>query len=107
MDGIVIATGERNMRFHLSAALCCILLGVTMHCTLLEWSLLSSAIAVVLLTEVLNTGIEYLCDFITTDYSIHIKRIKDLSAASVLIASMYALSIGLLIFIPKISHLTI
>ena len=107
MHGIKSATEERNMRFHLFAACCSIVLGFAVHLTLFEWCMVSSAIAAVLVCELINTAIECVCDFITTDYSILIKRIKDLSAASVLIASVYALLIALLIFIPKILHLTI
>lgn len=107
IHGLREATDERNMRFHLVATLCIIVLGFAVHLTLYEWCMVSSAIAAVLVCELINTAIECICDFITTDYSIQIKRIKDLSAASVLIASVYALLIALLIFIPKILHLTI
>lgn len=107
INGLLTAATERNMRFHLVAAPSSIVLCFVLHCSLLEWCMVFSAIAAVLISELINTAIESICDFITTDYSTQIKRIKDVSAASVLIASIYAMFIALLIFIPKISQLTI
>lgn len=107
INGLITSTAERNIRIHIVAAFSSITLGLALDFMLLEWCITASAIAAVLVSELINTALEHLCDFITTDYSIHIKRIKDLSAAAVLVASLYALSVALLIFIPKILHLTI
>jgi diacylglycerol kinase (ATP) len=56
-----------------------------------DYTFMTIQIIVTLLTlsqEVMNTSIEYLCDFITMEHSPQIKRIKDLAAGSVLFASM-------------------
>jgi diacylglycerol kinase len=52
--------------------------------------------------ELINTGIEYLCDFIHPEKHDAIKKIKDISAAAVLISSIISLVIGILVFLPKI-----
>jgi diacylglycerol kinase (ATP) len=54
------------------------------------------------ITEIMNTVIERIMDFISPERHPEIKYIKDLSAAAVLIASFIALGTGSLIFIPKI-----
>ncbi|HQB19279.1 MAG TPA: diacylglycerol kinase [Bacteroidales bacterium] len=52
--------------------------------------------------EIINTVIENMADFVSPAKNDKIKKIKDLSAAAVLISSMTALTIGLIVFIPKI-----
>ena len=53
----------------------------------------------------MNSAIENLSDFVSPNRNDNIKRVKDISAAGVLIASIAALATGLLIFIPKIIEL--
>ena len=53
-------------------------------------------------TEILNTCLEKLADFITLEQHPHIKYIKDLAAGAVLVAAIIAVVTGLLIFIPKV-----
>jgi diacylglycerol kinase len=50
----------------------------------------------------LNTVLENLADFYSLENQILIKKVKDLSAAAVLISATAAAAIGLIIFIPKI-----
>jgi diacylglycerol kinase len=102
LNGIHIAVKERNVRIHLLATVivCCVCL--QLEISAIEWGMVLSAIALVLITEFINTAIEHLCDFITTDYSIHIKTIKDIAAAAVLLSALYAVSIAILFILPKI-----
>ena len=60
------------------------------------------AVALVLVTEMINTAIERAMDFITMDRHPYIKAIKDIAAGAVLVASICALLTGLFIFLPKI-----
>lgn len=57
-------------------------------------------IAFVLIAETVNTAIENLCDLYSEDYHSKIKKIKDVAAGSVLIASIAAVVIGAIVFIP-------
>ncbi len=102
LNGILEAVKERNVRIHLLATV--IVCGVCLQLELsaVEWGIIFSAIALVLVTEFINTAIEHLCDFLTTDYSIHIKKIKDIAAAAVLLSALYAVSIALLFILPKV-----
>lgn len=52
--------------------------------------------------ELFNTAIEKLCDLVSKDFHPAIKFIKDVSAAAVLLAAITALSVGLIIFLPKL-----
>jgi diacylglycerol kinase (ATP) len=62
-------------------------------------------IAIVLVSESLNTGIEKLSDFIHPEYHEKIKVIKDISAGAVGIAAIISLIVGGIIYIPKIALL--
>ncbi len=106
VNGLRLATQERNMRIHLLASITVLLLSYTLDVSIIEWAFICSAIGFVLVTECVNTCIEYICDMITTDYSIHVKQIKDIAAAAVLVSTLYALSIASFILLPKLLHLT-
>jgi diacylglycerol kinase len=102
LNGLRTASIERNFRFHIIATIGILVSCYLLELTPIEWVCIFSAISFVLITELMNTAIERFCDFITKDYSLTIKQIKDLTAASVLISSLYALLIAILIIIPKL-----
>ena len=60
------------------------------------------AIGLVITSEIINSAIENISDFISPEKHDLIKKIKDLSAAGVLISAITAFVIGLIIFIPKL-----
>lgn len=93
---------DRNFVLHIIAGMIVIVLGILLHVELMECLFLLSAIFLVMLTEALNTAIEYTVDLVTKDYHIDAKRAKDIAAFSVLLASIYAVIVGTLIFVPKL-----
>jgi diacylglycerol kinase len=54
----------------------------------------------VLATEVLNTGIEKLCDFSEPNFHSKIGIIKDICASAVLLATLFSVIVGGLIYWP-------
>jgi diacylglycerol kinase len=96
---------EHNSRIHAVAAICAICAGIILKILIFEWIALSFAIGFVFVVETINSSIENTADLISLEKSNRIKKIKDLSAAAVLISSLTALVIGGLIFIPKIVSL--
>lgn len=95
-------SGEHNTWIHLVATLACIVLSIITGVTRGEIFALIFVIALVWITELLNTSIEKLADFISKERSEEIKFIKDVSAAAVLVAAAAALITGCIIFIPKL-----
>jgi diacylglycerol kinase len=93
---------EPNGRIHFVATIVVIIAGVWFHCSLAEWAILIIVMAMVWLTEMLNTSIEKIMDHITPEQHPGVKRIKDIAAGAVLIAALAAAIVGALIFIPKI-----
>ena len=102
-DGVkTLLKEEENYLIHTIAALVVIILGLIYRLSSTEWVSIFVAIGFVMITETLNTSIENIMDYISTEKKPAIKRIKDLSAAAVLISAVIASSIGLLVFLPKI-----
>ena len=98
----VLFVEEHNARIHLLLAVLVIALGFYLNISIQEWIALVFAIGFVLTAETYNTAIENMADFVSESKNEHIKKIKDLCAAAVLISGITALAIGLMVFVPKI-----
>jgi diacylglycerol kinase len=93
---------EHNSRIHLLAAIIAVSLGIILKISLLEWSLLTVVTGLVFLSELINSSIENLADFISAENSEQIRKAKDYAAAAVLMAAVIAVIVGGLIFIPHL-----
>ncbi|MEK7086263.1 MAG: diacylglycerol kinase family protein [Patescibacteria group bacterium] len=103
LSGCALAWREElNFRIEIICAVLALTFGFYLGLSPLEFVLIIFAIMSVLATEALNTALEELCDKFQPTHDPHIKKIKDLAAAAVLIASVGALAIGLLVFIPHV-----
>ena len=98
---------EHNARVHLVITVIVLVLGAVFSISPLEWITVVFAIGFVFVTEILNTAIEDIADFISPQRDERIKRIKDLGAAAVVIAAATAVVVGVIIFLPKILQLII
>lgn len=98
---ITFFKNEHNARIHAIAAVAVIVLGFYMQLTRSEWCWIVLAIGLVILTEMLNTAIEYLTDLVSPEIHPLAKKTKDVASGAVLIAALVAFMIGLLIFVPK------
>jgi diacylglycerol kinase len=103
LNGLVLAVRtQRNMKIHVMAAVLVLLAGFYLAFTITEWCLVVLAMGLVMGLEVLNTSIEELVNFVSPEKREEAKRIKDLAAGAVLIASLAALAIGLIILFNKV-----
>ena len=93
---------EHNSRIQLIAAIAVIIAGFVFNISQTEWIAIIFAIGLVLAMEAINSAIEGLADFVSPEKHEMIKKIKDLSAAGVLISALAALIIGLIVFVPKL-----
>ena len=94
-----------NAFIHLFLAVSAILLGFLFSISATEWLAVIIIIGLVLALEAINTSIETLADFACKERNESIKKVKDLAAAGVLLASIAALAAGVVIFLPKIIKL--
>ena len=93
---------QLNFRIHLAILLLAIIAGILLKISATEWLFIVLCSMLVLMLELINTAVEYLCDTITTDFHPVIKIVKDISAAAVLISAAGSVITGLIIFLPKI-----
>ena len=77
-------------------------LGFYFNISSTEWILQLLTISLVMSIEGINTAIEKIADFIHPNFNISIGLIKDVAAGAVFIASVFAVIIGLIIYLPKI-----
>ena len=96
---------EHNFRIHIVSTLVVVIAGFLFKISLVEWIAVILSIGFVLATEIINTTIERLADFASPDRNEKIKKIKDISAAGVLIAAVTAFIVGVIIFSPKVFYL--
>ncbi|MCH8554885.1 MAG: diacylglycerol kinase family protein [Schleiferiaceae bacterium] len=89
-------------KIHLFAAIVVVILGFTFQLSVEEWLFISIAITMVMVTEMLNSAVEKLCDVLHPEKHPTIKFVKDVAAGAVLLAAFAAMAIGLLIFLPKL-----
>jgi diacylglycerol kinase (ATP) len=93
---------EHNARIHLLATITVIVLSVILSVSKPEVVALILSVGFVWASEIFNTAIEKIMDFISPEKNDKVKLIKDLSAAAVLIAAITALATGCIVFIPKL-----
>lgn len=96
---------EHNAWLHLAASVTVIVAGIALHISLNDWRWLVLAIALVWVTEAMNTAVEELCDRVSPEFDPSIGRVKDLVAGAVLAASLAAGMIGLLTLGPPLFKL--
>lgn len=93
---------QHNTRVHLAVAGIIVTVGFVCEISTAEWCWIIAAIAMVWITEALNTAVEYLGDAVTTESHPQIGHAKDVAAGSVLLAAVFAVLIGLLVLGPHL-----
>lgn len=78
------------------------LLGIFLHISGLEWTLLVCMLTVILSVELINTAIESICDLVSKEYNTKIKIAKDCGSAATFVIFCATVAISLVIFLPKI-----
>lgn len=90
---------------HLLLALLALAAGAFFDITRGEWLAIILSMAMVFSAEAFNASVERLCDKLHPQKDLQMRRIKDVSAAAVLIASLGALAVAAVIFLPRIIEL--
>lgn len=102
-EGLVTAFKDQpNLKLHFFAAGAAIFLGLFLDITEAEWLALTLTIGFVIALELTNTAIEEVVDSFTDQVHPSAKKAKDVAAAAVLVASVTALIVGLIIFLPYV-----
>ena len=97
----ILITSENSIIAQVIIGIIMTVIGFLMNISATEWLFQIFAIGLVLVAESLNTAIEKMADFIHPEYHKQIGRIKDISAGAAFFAAIFAVIIGLIIYIPK------
>ena len=99
---MVLLKTENSIKLQLFIAITVTVAGFYFHISTTEWLIQLIMIAVVMSVEGANTAIEYMADFIHPEYNDKIGKIKDVAAGAVFIASIIAIIVACIIYLPKI-----
>ncbi len=98
----ILVQEEHNAWIHIFVAVCVLIAGFLLQISIIEWIIIVLCIGLVFALELINSAIENLADFVSPQKNEIIKKVKDLSAAAVLIAAFCSVIVGLVVFLPKI-----
>ncbi|MBQ2376030.1 MAG: diacylglycerol kinase family protein [Bacteroidales bacterium] len=93
---------EHNAWIHVVATICVVVAGFLFRISSLEWTVVLICIAMVISSEIINSSLERMADFVQPEMDNRIKEIKDLGAAAVLVCAIASVIVGIIIFLPKI-----
>lgn len=91
-----------NLRIQLLAVVVVTIAGFVFEISSPEWLVLLILFAGTLSSELINSSIEHLSDFVTMDKHEKIMLVKDVAAAGVLVWALADILAGLIIFGPHI-----
>jgi diacylglycerol kinase len=96
---------ESNAKIHATATVAVALTGAAAHLSAVEWALVALAVGFVWVAEAVNTAIELLSDAAVPTRHPMIGEAKDVAACAVLVASIAAVVVGAIVFLPRLAHL--
>lgn len=104
LKGIAAAfRSEINLQWHALSTIWVLAAGFYVGLSLIEWVCISLAIGLVWMAELFNTALEVVVDLVSPEEHPLAGKAKDIAAGAVLVASLMAVIVGLLIFIPYLS----
>ena len=96
---------QQNFRLHLLVAAAAVVVGLVLDLGATEWAILVVTIALVIMAEALNTGIELAITLASPERRPEAKAAKDIAAGAVLLSAIAAVIVGLALFGPRFAAL--
>lgn len=104
MNGVtVMLRSQHHAWIHASATLAVCVVGLLLGLSTSEWCWIVLAIVAVWTAEALNTAFEFLADVASPAFHPLAGRAKDVAAGAVLISALGSVTIGVMIFGPRIA----
>ena len=95
----LVLKSEMNIRIHISIAFLVLICAYLLNFTATEFCIVILTITIVIVSEMLNTAIEFTLDAVFHNkYSRMVGMAKDISAGAVMFASLVAIIIGTVLF---------
>ncbi len=93
---------QRHLRYHFISAATVLLLSYILGVSRSEFIIISLAVILVLLAEMLNSAVEALVDLISPEHSEKARIAKDIAAGAVLITAFGAAVLGYMVLFPYV-----
>ncbi|BCB96895.1 diacylglycerol kinase [Dissulfurispira thermophila] len=104
IEGILhAAKTQKHLMYHFYSAVAVLVLSYILGVERTDFLVISIAVILVLLAEMINTAIEYVVDMISPDRSERARIAKDVAAGAVLITAFGAAVLGYIILFPYFS----
>jgi len=101
--GIVyVGRTQRNLRVHIAGAGLALMLSLALRISPLESAMVVLAVALVFITEMINTVVEACVDLASPGYHELARIAKDVAAGAVLVSAILSVLVGLLVFGPHL-----
>lgn len=102
-NGIMLAAkGEKSIHREFGITIVVLILAAIFKISKIELILVIFAIALVIVTEMINTAIELCIDIYTDKFNMYAKKAKDIAAGAVVISIVFAGFIGTFVFYDKV-----
>lgn len=102
-EGLILSVKvDQNVRFHLVVGTVILLLSAWLNVSTFELLFILFAIFFVIIAELINTAIEEMTNLIINEHRREAKIAKDVAAAAVLLAAVFAAIVGFMILMPKL-----
>ena len=98
---------EQSLLLHALLVVIVLVSGFYFHITKMQWAILVVVVAMVMITELINTAIEATVDMITNKYNELAKIAKDCGSAAAFVSSVLAIGLYAYVFFPQIIRLFI
>lgn len=99
---VLLLKTEASIKIQFVIAVFVTIAGFYFDISINEWIVQCLAIGMVMSIEGINTAVEEIADFMHPEHHKKIGFIKDIAAGAVFIASIFAIIIGFIIYLPKI-----
>lgn len=96
------AARDRSARFQFLLALIAIAAGLILRISREDWFWIALSIVLVITCEIFNSCIEKTVDYISLERNVQARTIKDMAAAAVFCASLFALFCACMIYLPAL-----
>ena len=100
--GLKYALGHKAVQIQCILGILAVIGGIIIHLDHYEWLAFIICITMVIASEVMNTAIERIGDYLNPDEDEKIGIIKDLSSAAVLVSSIGALAVCIVCIIRRL-----
>lgn len=98
----ILIQHEYNLYIQMAFGVMAIIAGFIFHISMIEWAIQTTAIGLVIFSELVNTAIEKTMDLVQPERDERVRDIKDLAGGTVLFTVVIAVATGLFIYIPKL-----